>query len=813
MSNENAQVGQMTLEELLSLESVPVKSREGRSRTTSAETYSKHGSASRYYKMDSMKVVSIPPLPPKTDQEKIKTILAPLRGARKVMPIGALHRDVLDVRASSIKQKKLASFSTNEMTFSNFGKDGEFINVAKQFPRDEAFTDEEEEAYVEALLGANAYIGSSGNMQGLLTRLVTGLLEPKVVPVLSVAECTRWARKAVKYRPVDVVFSGRSLAEVIADLKGEIKFNPNSNAGVPYYCKLATVGTMRQALEVGSEMLDAIAEGKFEAFVENRPSLMAVLLKNKQDYYKVENLANKIRPYFVYPLHERLLYSALHCKLKAVRFDEDYSADMASAVGFSWNYGGGDRMYDWIVAQTRKGEGFYSTFYGDDQLWVIVGGGSHSTYIVTPDFSHMDLSLAPQWGQVAYSVWRGAFKHFDNTWDAVLKLNCKRAFVRPVIVDGALTFNFKYGLGSGIPGTTKFDEIASATVNGYVSEMFEARKGTWEGIEQLLPILMQIKKDVERKFGLVFKDGTLQPTPFVEGSESYDFVFLGQKLIRMHGERNKHYVPKPELVKLMLSATTFKKSYKSPLLRQKAAMQKFRSLYAMGGYLYPILADRLHAQYISYEKRSIRPMLDDDPEFVTETESNVFLDIPFSSDDVAWPTSEWSANLFLPPDDSLTEHSGIAMSERMSESNPTHAYPEDEDDDLGFEDFVVYDEEAVQEELEGAANPTDWGAQIQLERSGEDVGSIQAKEPSEVPMRGMAQTQPLSDAAKKAFEEKAEADRAMAKAMARPKYTSGGAVKPKKTKVAGKGKRSGALGAEDFEAYDEEGEDVNIGHF
>jgi hypothetical protein len=799
MSNEEFQSFKMSFSEILRLSENQDGEREEvarvpRSRVQSGDPESRMNHLK--LRLSRLKLPTIPPTPGKTPQDEIKNRITEIRRRGLIVPIGSIPRDYLDKRATSIKQKKLACFSTNEMTFTNFGKDGEFFNVAKQYDPDQ-YPDQEEE-HISALEHSTTVIGSSGSMDGLLTRINVGLSEAPRVS-LDVQRCVNWAASVLEYKRVEMTYDGKSLAEVLGEVSGDLTFNPNSSAGVPYYGKLKDIGVMKSAVEVGTDILNALARGDFNKLVtEERPSLMAVLLRNKQDYYDLAKLNSKIRPYFVYPLHERLLYSAMQCQLKAVRFDESDSS--GSAVGFSWNYGGGDRLYAWIMRQAGKGTGFYPCFYGDDQLWVVVTGWGQ-VFVYTPDFSHMDLSLCSQWGQVAYRMWRPIFRNLDKTWESVLKLNCKRAFVKQVIIDGALCFQFKHGLGSGVPGTTKFDEVASAAVNGYVKEMYEERMSAMHSVDDLAEFMTRVAGDVRTKFGLIFKEGSLTPYPFIPEQSAYEFVFLGQSLVRIAGRDRRHYIPKPQLTKLMVSATTYKKSYKSPMLRQKASMHKYRSLYAGGGYLYPIFAGRLAALFDSMEKRGLRPLIMEDEEFASESEGSIFMDIPFQDGDASWPTSEWCMNLFLPPDDSLAEHSGASVKDRLN-SEPGDVDVVLQTPDFDLDEFDI----DMDEEIANAVNPKGWSDQMALEREPEDVGVSTFQDPREVPMKFMAQTQPLSAAKKKEFEEARERERAEKRAALEARRALKGVASSAGVKKGSRG-RKGALTVADFDEGQYELED------
>lgn len=776
-----------------------------RDRTVSAEGEP----VSNLAKLDNLQITTIPPTVKKIDSVEINQKLSPLAQKGLIRGIGAIPKDRMDPRVASKAQKSLANFTCNQMTFSNFGKDGEFFNLAKAIPSG-VFDNDKIQEYIAALYASTLYIGSSGSLSGLLTRLSTGMLDAPRVR-LDIKRCVLYASKVLKYKPVEVDFEGKSLPEVFEQVSDDVPINFSSNAGVPYFKKIGADDTLTDGVSVASELINAMAEGKFNELVTvKRPAWMATLIKNKQDYYQISRLGDKIRPYFVYPLHERLIYSCLQAKIKAIRFDEEPEGDSGSMVGFSWNYGGGDRLYSWIIHKVSLGPGFYPLFYGDDQLWVIVTIWG-DTYICTPDFSHMDLSLSKDFGVVAYKMWRKAFTKLDKTWDSFLKMNCSRAFSRQVIIDGAMTYFFDHGLGSGVPGTTKFDEVAAASVNGYVKMSYQEVLHEIDSVEALEMFLKTIVEQVRTQFGLVFKDGSTTLYPFKPDEESYDFVMLGQSLLRLGSKTRFHYVPKPSLEKLLISATTYKKSYRSGSIRMTSTMFKIRSLYASGGYLYPVLGNRLQAYYEALQKRNIEPISSEDPDFGLEVEGDVFTKIEFAPDDHSWPPFEWCVNLYFPPDDPLESFTHVSV-ESLSEHGEKPVFVPNYD----LEAFASSSDEEGDERIVNAMFPKEWSAQMAHERPEGDVGGNPPIAPKEIPLDkvGFLLKLPLHE--KEAFEKTQnelraqEADRRAQRKAAFEASKVGTAI----AKSKGKGRsrvRAGAVILEsDFDYLEEEPEDDDM---
>lgn len=341
----------------------------------------------------------------------------------------------------------------------------------------------------------------------------------------------------------------------------------------------------------------------------------------------------------------------------------------------------------------------------------------------------------------------------------------QRAFVRQVVVDSSMCFLFKHGLGSDVPGTTKFDEVASATVNGYIKERFDEEKHNLLEPAHVGTFFDAMKNEVNTRFGLIFKEGSFVTSLFSPDQSSYSFEFLGQTLVRVSGTERFHYIPKPAQRKLIIAATTFKKAYKSPIIKQKCSMSKFRSLYAGGGFLHPILANRLKAIYASMYNRGLRPMSEEDEEFVNESERDVFVDIDFGEDD-GFPTSEWCLNLYLPVDDQVHEDHAITLDERLTST--TSELGKVESADFELDDFSSEESEnEVSAQLgaefkekmslneakaRAALNPTDWATRMDHERVEQDKGSVELPTPKQVAPSTMQQRQPLPDEVKREFE-------------------------------------------------------------
>lgn len=727
------------------------------------------------------------PLPKKLSNGGIKDILAGvLEPSLGIMfPIEAVPRDPQDPDYKKGGLKEDVKFTTQKLTFRDFKKDG-FSFVEYKNALEAKYDSSQKIEFLEAFTEANQFIGSMGTLQGLLNRLTTGLLKVPSVRKFDIDEQIVLGQTVLHYNQVDVDYVGKSLHEVMRDPRARSKFNGKSSLGVPYGSKKyknvkgeIDREVIGQVYQNAAHILKHIANGKFSKMYVKQPAMFLVLLKNKQDYYRADELEIKTRPYFVYPAHERLLYQAIQTPLKPILFNDSAASNFtnSSAVGFIWNYGGGDELYDWINGHDDSllSAEFRSIFYGDDQLWVIrlISG---EKFVLCPDFSHMDLSLVKQWAKVAYGMWKPLYTSIDKTWSDVLLLNCRRCFSKTVLVESSLAYSLEKGVGSGIPGTTKFDEVASAVVNGYIKQYF-SRVHKHVTADNLPDFLKTINKKVSEIYGLTFKPSSLNLYLFNANQDHYDFEFLGQTLQRVVGGDGvtTHYIPKPKLHRLLLTATTTRKSYKSVALQECAFQTMRRSLVANGGFLYPMFYESTKILYERKLDKGIRPLLETDEEFEYEVEEEKFYNpLPFSETDFSFPSVMTCMNLFLPHGNQLRTE-GRSMNEHLGKTIvvptivPMMRLSLDSDDEetpdisspfstpgrvlspkqgvgKGPRSGKLRGESEISKAFEGAATQVsgDWGAREALERDlFEDVGGVSVPAPKRVPVATQELKQPL----------------------------------------------------------------------
>jgi hypothetical protein len=588
----------------------------------------------------------MPPVEKKPRSEGMTKVLEDALNRRVVRTVGGVTRDELDKRKVTGSNSRYKNLTTWNNTFEHYKRDGDAIGAMKVTGYDAPEDDELVRDVYEALAYTGTYIGTSGTLHGMLYRYNEAIAD---TPVLSwrVAQCVAWAESVLKFKPPELDFRGKTLKEVFKE--APYKVNLKGDAGSPYFKKVGDTGVLTTVFNVAGELLLAVSEGKLSDYAALRKARFLVCMKNKADFYEIAKLDVKTRAIYVYPAHWRLLFSAVQAQIKPLSFLQGGS----SALGFSWAHGGGDALYEWVATRHKAGAGLYFAIYGDDQLWVFVDKDLN-TYVMAPDYSHMDISLGVDCGKVSCRVWEKALHgKLDNTWRSILRLNCKMAFEKLVIVDGSNTFSFEHGLGSGISGTTKFDEIGSAVVAGWLRERWmewldddsDRKSYVRDFVNKHVPMIRSI-------FGLTVKATTLEVHNFLPDEPDYKFPFLGYTLTRVGGRERQHYVPKPDFNRLVLCACTHRKKFHGSGDRMNAQMQKLRSLAAMGGYLQPVIFRALRNAYTGCLSRHGRPATDEE-DLLGFSPAEV-LDYPMGLiefPDTSFPTYNWCVNVWLPPDD------------------------------------------------------------------------------------------------------------------------------------------------------------------
>jgi len=598
------------------------------------------------------------------DTKQIISRLTTTSSSSKVITfVQSVKRDPLDPRIPTKKSLATASMTTNHMDFPILSVDRDIFHSIKNWACERTQTASHPEhdlhqQYCHALAQVARFQGCGGSLKGLLERLVTGSLESQLPDPLEAEDYdlfALYAKRVLVFRPVVHNWHDTQPANLF-DL---VKVNPYADAGSPYFCKTNPSprpnkmnqiprAALGEALGVLGDLWKAICDSPraYNKWKVDNPARSLVLLKNKVDIYEWSKIYQKTRPIFVYPLHWRILASMLWLDVKPVPFFEGSESEVlatpSSSRGFSWAHGGGDVIYNTVLETERQ----RFLLYSDDGLWifnVLLADGTVEKRIYTPDFNHLDISLKDWVAEVAKRVFPiCAPGVLPRSWAMALHLHMQSLFHKVVVVEGALTVKFDEMLASGGVGTTDMDELAAAVVVGSLDFALSLGPRGPIPIATLERELAKVE-DFAKTLGLTFKGDSIKDYyVFKPDLDEYKFVFLGYRLVKQLGTDGQHYVPCPDLERLMVVAV-HQRHQTTGLNPVRSRMDKLRSLAVQGAYLFPALYHAMKVVYNGYRAGKYHPASSVmEVEFGGEHAPEVkFLDDEF-------PTREFCLGVWLP---------------------------------------------------------------------------------------------------------------------------------------------------------------------
>lgn len=588
-------------------------------------------------------------MPKALTEQKIKLALAQI--PKSVMtPVAPVKM----VPADPNFGRKGVGLVTNNITYGSVKADTGMLSILKQklFEKNDILLPEKQKEWNAELEKATHYIVTNGPSSGLYVRIVQGAISTRKEVKLEKKLLVKMFLKSFGVDKTNFV----QMAEQGPDSFIEsVEVNINANSGYPRQ-------QMKQSIIVpmyadAIEVWNAIAQGRLSKDMQERPEYYLVQLKNKMDRYKRDEVAKKIRPYYVYPGHLALLYSMVIQNLASTfqTFDKKSSSNLA--IGFSWNYGGGQRLYDWINTRTEL---FNWISFSDDALWVIVLPNGEK-WILCPDVVHMDMSLQNSIGTQFYEAVTGVFgTEMGPTWQGVFRLNCVTAFQTTVNMGHALCYFLREMLHTGVPGTSYFDQFASMLV----AEVVVPKVLKYLKANDRAGFKENVQKQLKEDMGLEFKPATMKMYQFKPGRPSYDFTFLGQTLTQVKGGKEMEYVPKTPLESVFRGLVLPRRTYDTPTQRVSAYMERYRGVIASGGMHYPELYEAVKFYYNSFRTGGYEPRSE-----LVEVDGTI--ELPFA--DLEFPSLAWIFNLYLSPDN------------KISHSNPLSSSPTESS---GFEDLL-----------------------------------------------------------------------------------------------------------------------------
>nr|UHS71794.1 MAG: RNA-dependent RNA polymerase [Permutotetraviridae sp.] len=567
----------------------------------------------------------VPPMAKKWSAEHVREFMQKL-SVYGVTPLQAILRDKRDPHFK--KEGGLTNLMTHHHNYNTVSKDGDMYMCLAQLPLDK-FKPEVINQVRAELAAANEWVMTNGPSAGLFKRLEAGLKRPK--PAFRSAEYVEYV---LKHFPIRKPLLKELAGMGARDLKW-VRIDLTTSYGAPFMKPKVSpeANLLPQMMEIAGEIMAAIAEGKIAEWISAHPALCTALLKNKLDKYLLKETPEKIRPYYTYPAHWNVLFSALWQSVSdaAVSFLDDPSS--INAHGFSWARGGAQKLYEWIVS--HKEPGVYVAAYSDDQLWHVVTKDGKQ-YLLFPDYKMMDMSLGVPFAQLSFK-WLSAIYEgkWDKTWQTVAELNCRMAFEKVTLVCFALAYLMRGGLGSGVPGTAEFDQIASCAAMKWI---VPALSGL-DDRAALDAALASLADTLKKKLGLEIKPETMAVHEFRPNEDYPWFSFLGHCIKRASLNGVNVYVPVRPRDKLVLSYVQPKGSYSGEgLARIRALQSRLIGITASGGWYYDeyyYSAKRLYEYYA--KEYQVTPAAENDMTYAE------YLTRPLSV-----PVKPWSAKEFPP---------------------------------------------------------------------------------------------------------------------------------------------------------------------
>jgi len=351
------------------------------------------------------------------------------------------------------------------------------------------------------------------------------------------------------------------------DGRRNVNYSPNllSGYGLPYpeYTKRDDIpydgvhkkNALLLMYEQAEEILSHLGGGeesfnKFASTPTGR-AYLAVMMKNKVEMMKRENWDKKVRPYGCFSAPLAYLYSVYWAAYSngVVQAAEDNRS--MSMIGHSW-IGGGAQKYVRIIQSVEPGDCRLMA-YADD-FFIVVVTVKGVIFLLFPDVQQMDTSIGAAMGGVVGRVAHVRLEsqnmieteddqpdHFPPDYQAVGAAWRHSAFKPDVVFPKGVTARPRSShLISGVPGTSRVDEIASAV---YIGDCME--KGTFIMVEDREDLDDRIKDflQIGKNLGLIVKPDTVTPQVWKEGDMILGPI-LGQSLV--FNKELGEYIPSPK---------------------------------------------------------------------------------------------------------------------------------------------------------------------------------------------------------------------------------------------------------------------------
>lgn len=569
-----------------------------------------------------------PPFPPSPDAQSVAAYMA---GCKTFKPIQAVLRCVKDPYFKPAGGLKNLATVTQPPQY--VGQDAEWIALLQQVPAEYAGERSEVLRCLERAVAG--YYVASGPIEGWLARLKKGDARPHPNFVLTEKEL----QAVYRVLPWAAERAPNFAKASLLDLLKQVRINGAAGAGMPRHKKKAVV--MKELLEDAVQYYSLLQKKEFNAYAQLHPGEFLTICKMKLDRYEAEDWGKKVRPYYNLNGGLALIFS---CVVQAysgclVPFWEN--PESCNAHGFSWNSGGGDRLYAWVKWVASQPPGLYAIGYSDDGLWAIKTK-SGDVFVSDRDIAQCDSSC----GNAFLPPYRAHLiavleKVLNDPWRNVTLASASSIWKQVVILYKSLCFLSDNKVHSGVPGTAEADQVAFAVLYTLLqvefTKLYAARDGgAWE------LCFNEAVKLVSSRIGLEFKEA--QWYQFEEDQEEYPWEFLGKRLVKFRG----HYIPVVTMEKAVVQLVT-PKSNRSGLDGQRAWMERARGLAVTSLFWHPVLFDLAKKAYNRKLESGVKPAATMDGEEVGESDLEQILGqgVQVTFSDVKFPSREWVFSLYL----------------------------------------------------------------------------------------------------------------------------------------------------------------------
>jgi hypothetical protein len=360
----------------------------------------------------------------------------------------------------------------------------------------------------------------------------------------------------------------------------------NADAGIGYLNGNGKMQKKGDVLEQIVEDCDRILEilrqdGSVSSIIKEYPGFNWFVLKSKLEASDIRKLKN--RPYGVGHAAAALLGGVV---MKAVKdnwglFYEN--PNYFNAVGFAWAHGGAAKAAKWYF-DTPKGNA-RAKGYGDD-LAIAVRLTNGDLFTIKPDGDQFDVSLAAlERAIMAYIDVVGTKTYGEESvYARVLEVCAALAFnCNLSVVDTVCLKWVKFGIISGVPGTTVIDMIANAMVWTSVKKVFIGL----DTEEELKSAVMNATA-IAAQLGVRWKPDTLKIAKIAEDYVPLPFLGMELRFIVMvvKGEEMFGWVPIPDKQKVVISLVATKQQERTDVGKKSYWLANMLGVILSGGWYY-----------------------------------------------------------------------------------------------------------------------------------------------------------------------------------------------------------------------------------